>query len=359
MIENEGVPEEFCPLVFAITSKGRCAAGVSEILDCLAVKYVSPDELAELHKNPKDPAHKSVIYVTFIETEHMVKPTDPERPFKKEDYYQNPDKYTPIFHEKYLPYVSALFHCMFWDEKYQKLITVEQMKKLAHEKKSKLLGICDITCDLEGSIEFLKKYTNIDNPFFLYNPISEEVGLDVNKPSTDILYHAVDHLPTELAWDASTHFGQQLSPMIENLAMSDIQKPFAEQGLVPELEGAVISWNGELTEKFKYIIRLRLAKEEMKKKHAFNSKPKMTKDMSFISFKLEGHLFDTMAINKLFDELEKINVEFRVLDLEIGKRNGNKTFAYIQLFSKDRKSFGEAIDKITDIAQQYDITILD
>ena len=361
LIENEGIPKEFCPLVFAITSKGRVSSGTREILECLPIKIIDRNELMELVRNKNDIAQQSVIYVTYIEPKDLVKPLDEQKNFDKQDYYANPDKYVPCFHEKYLPYISCIFHCMYWDPKFQRMITIDQMKKLVQEKKSRLLGICDITCDIEGSIEFLKRYTSIDNPFYLYNPITEEVIDDVNQPSNEILYHAVDHLPTELALDSSNHFGKQLSPFIENLAMSDITRPFEQQGLVNELSRAVITWNGSLTEAYSYIKKLRLAREEMKRKPLYNVKgpSKLVRDISFTSIKLEGHLFDTMAINKIFDELEKVKVEFRVLDLEIGKRNGKKSFAYIQIFSKDRKMFGLALEKITELSQQYNLTLLD
>jgi len=37
------------------------------------------------------------------------------RPFDKKDYYEHPSNYKPIFHEKYLPYISVIFHNMYWD----------------------------------------------------------------------------------------------------------------------------------------------------------------------------------------------------------------------------------------------------
>jgi len=348
-------------LIFAITSKGRCSHGVMEILENLPITVIPAGQMADLVKNKEDPAHRSTIYVTYIETEHMVRPRDPKEPYSKKEYYASPDKYEACFHELYLPYISCIFHCMYWDEKYQRMITNEQMKRLAVEGRSRLLGICDVTCDLEGSIEFLKKYTSIDHPFFLYNPITEERNDDLTKCSTDILYHAVDHLPTELAWDATTHFGQQLAPFLENLAMSDIRKPFEENGLHNEMKKAVITHNGELTENFKYIIKLRAAKEDMRKKQAFSAKvPKpLGKEMSFISLKLEGHLFDTYAINKIFDELEKVNVHFRVLDVEIGLREGNRSYAYIQIFNQHRESFSLALEKINLITEQFGIKTLE
>lgn len=45
------------------------------------------------------------------------------------------------------------------------------MKELAQKGKNKLLGISDVTCDLEGSVEFLKKFTTPDQPFYVYDPI--------------------------------------------------------------------------------------------------------------------------------------------------------------------------------------------
>lgn len=42
--------------------------------------------------------------------------------FNKEDYYKNPGKYKSIFHKKYLPFITALFHCIYWDNHCPKYI---------------------------------------------------------------------------------------------------------------------------------------------------------------------------------------------------------------------------------------------
>jgi alpha-aminoadipic semialdehyde synthase len=62
---------------------------------------------------------------------------------------------------------------MYWDQRYPRLITNKQMKEIVEKKKNRLLGVGDVTCDFEGSIQFLKKFTTPDNPFFVYNPITE------------------------------------------------------------------------------------------------------------------------------------------------------------------------------------------
>jgi hypothetical protein len=46
-------------------------------------------------------------------------------------------------------------NCMYWDSSFPRLVTNAQAKDLALEGRLPLLGVCDITCDLHGSVEFL------------------------------------------------------------------------------------------------------------------------------------------------------------------------------------------------------------
>ena len=47
------------------------------------------------------------------------------------------------------------------------------MKNLVETGKSRLLGIGDVTCDYNGSIEWLRHFTHPDKPFWVYNPVSK------------------------------------------------------------------------------------------------------------------------------------------------------------------------------------------
>jgi alpha-aminoadipic semialdehyde synthase len=49
------------------------------------------------------------------------------------------------------------------------------MEELERKKKHRLIGVADISCDVEGSVEFLKKTTTIDNPLFLYDVKNRKV----------------------------------------------------------------------------------------------------------------------------------------------------------------------------------------
>jgi hypothetical protein len=80
---------------------------------------------------------------------------------------------------------------------------------LALEKKLRLLGICDVilfvskvSCDLNGSIECLKQYTQPEKPFFYHDSIKEEETFNNHYEYGKFVYLAIDFLPSELAFDA-------------------------------------------------------------------------------------------------------------------------------------------------------------
>ncbi len=49
-----------------------------------------------------------------------------------------------------------------------------QAQRMWKESPQRLLAVGDLTCDINGSVEFLTKSTEIEHPFFLYNPETEE-----------------------------------------------------------------------------------------------------------------------------------------------------------------------------------------
>jgi hypothetical protein len=57
---------------------------------------------------------------------------------------------------------------MYWEHRFPRLLTNKELLDLRSTGRSRLLVIADITCDKGGSIEFLKKYSSIQNPFFRF-----------------------------------------------------------------------------------------------------------------------------------------------------------------------------------------------
>jgi alpha-aminoadipic semialdehyde synthase len=81
------------------------------------------------------------------------------------------------------------------------------------------MGVCDISADYEGSIEFTRRFTSIEEPFIVYDTASDDFYEKINQ-STDscILFHSVDHLPAEMPKEASNHFGSALLPFVLQVA---------------------------------------------------------------------------------------------------------------------------------------------
>jgi len=77
------------------------------------------------------------------------------------------------------------------------------------------LGVCDVSADYEGCIEFTRRFTSIEEPFLVYNAdtndFKEKIGLATKN---SILFHSVDHLPAEMPKEASNHFGEALFPFV-------------------------------------------------------------------------------------------------------------------------------------------------
>ncbi|KYQ96940.1 aminoadipic semialdehyde synthase [Tieghemostelium lacteum] len=265
-ISQVGLPDDLLPFTFAFTSEGSVSQGALDIFKLLPHKMVTPDEMVDLVKNKK--GERGILYGTIITSEHMVEPIDPTKKFNKAEYYKDPSAYKPIFFEKYAPYISCIINCMYWDAKYPRLITIRQMEQLVETNNSRLIGVADISADINGSLEFLMKTTSIDLPLYIYDPKTQ----DVHDSTTDqkymyrdgILFLAVDNLPTEFPREATQWFGDHLLPFMEKVVKSDPNKPYDQMDDIPlEIKRACITSHGQLTPPFEYIKELRKKREAM------------------------------------------------------------------------------------------------
>ena len=98
-----------------------------------------------------------------------------------------------------------------------------------------LFAVGDISCDVNGSIEFLEHTTTIDKPFFSWDPVTNKELDEFTKDSVAIM--GVDILPTELSVESSNHFGESLLPLLKQLIenQGDFEK------LPPELVSSFVS----------------------------------------------------------------------------------------------------------------------
>ena len=206
-----------------------------------------------------DEPDRHSIYVVEVTAKDMVRRKE-GRSFQRDEYYRNPDLYAPTFAKELLPLCTLVVNCIYWDNRFPKLFTHEELKAAVQSGRDRLLGVCDITCDEDGSVP-TKKFTHIDQPFFIYDVLEDHVTHDMNGPG--VLFHAVDHLPCELPAEASTHFGNCLIPFLEKLANSKSAMGSYESmtDLPEQMRGAIICHGGKLSPNFEYIAEIRRASD--------------------------------------------------------------------------------------------------
>ena len=204
-ITDYGLPKQYSPMVFAVTGTGRVAQGIIEVLELLPHEKVEPDQLKEYPRLHDGESNKKIVISQFT-SKHLVKRKD-DKQYDKADYYEHPNQYESKFLD-YLPYVHFIVNGVYWESKYPRILGIEEFRQAVLAKKSALLGISDISADYMGSIEFTKHFTSIENPFLLYDPVSEEYHEKMAEANENtILYTSVDHLPAEMPKEASNHFG--------------------------------------------------------------------------------------------------------------------------------------------------------
>lgn len=246
-IETNGLPDSLTPMMVGFAGYGNVSKGAQEILDVLPVKEVKPKEIKSIFENLSN----KCIYKVVFKEEDMVESISPKVKFDLQDYYNNPSRYRGVF-ENYIPYLSILMNCIYWDTMYPRLITKEYIKKSCTSKKPlNLRVIGDISCDINGAIEFTSKTTNSGNPVFVYNPITDDVT-DGFK-GEGIVVMSVDNLPCELPRESSEAFSKILLPFVPEIIKADYSKDFDKLDLPFEIKNAVVLYQGRLTPNYSYI----------------------------------------------------------------------------------------------------------
>lgn len=245
-VRNVGLPLSISPLVIGVTGYGNVARGVKEVLTALGTKEIKPADLPALLESGN---RFNVYQVTFRE-EDMVEPNEAGRQFNLNEYYTQPELYRSSF-ERHLPHLSVLVNCIYWDNRYPRLVTKDCLRQKFIDNDLRLIMIGDISCDIEGSIEVTLKATNPGAPFFVYHPLTEKVTDGV--VGDGIVLMAIDNLPCELAQDASEEFGEALVQFIPAIARTNFQVPLDRLELPPPIRRALILHQGKLTPEYRYL----------------------------------------------------------------------------------------------------------
>jgi len=248
-IASEGLPEAISPLVIGVAGYGNVSKGAQEILDLLPITELPASALlaGDLHTEPGCP----IVKVVFREEDTVLPLTD-GKVFELQEYYDYPERYRAAF-PRYLPHLHALVNCIYWEPKYPRLVTKEQIRALYTDGQPTLRVIGDISCDVEGAVEVTVKATEPDDPIYVYDPEIGSIASGVEGRGPVMM--AVDILPTELPRESSAYFSNILKMFVPAIGGADYGVAFEALDLPPELKRAVICHQGGLTPDYQYIAK--------------------------------------------------------------------------------------------------------
>jgi alpha-aminoadipic semialdehyde synthase len=243
-IKNKGIPKSLSPFVVGFAGYGHVSKGAQEILDILPFEEIRPRSIEKIFTNPS----RKCVYKIIFKEEDLVQPISDDYIFELQDYYDTPEKYKSKF-ESYIPYISILMNCIYWDSRYPRLITKEYIKNNWRNIRLHVIG--DISIDINGSIEITEKATTSAMPSYVYNPKTNSIKDGVD--GEGIVIMGIDNLPCELPIESSNEFSNSLFNFIEKIVKSDYSKDFVDNDLPFEIKRAVVLYHGEFTPDYEYI----------------------------------------------------------------------------------------------------------
>ncbi|MFH1725276.1 MAG: bifunctional lysine ketoglutarate reductase /saccharopine dehydrogenase family protein [Elusimicrobiota bacterium] len=253
-IAADGLPEAVAPLVCGFAGYGNVSQGAQSILDLLPVTEIAPEELIPAFQDGGAfKEKKNRVFKVVFREEHMVEPVSPGHPFALQDYYDHPEKYRAQF-EKYVPYLTVLANCIYWDARYPRLVTKDYLKKLYGETpRPRLRVLGDITCDVDGAIECNVKPMDPGNPVFVYDPLRDraEDGWEGRGP----VVLGVANLPAELPRESSVEFSRALLPFIPGIVKADMSVGLEDVDLPDPAKRALLVHQGKLTPDYRYLAK--------------------------------------------------------------------------------------------------------
>ena len=112
-------------------------------------------------------------------------------------------------------------------------------------KDMRIRMIGDVTCDIKGSIKSTVRPATHDDPYYDYNPMTEQDEPAFSSPD-NVSVMAVDTCPNALAMDTSAYFGEMLTKHVFEPLLKGEQSDVIDRSMILK--------DGQLTPRFSYLI---------------------------------------------------------------------------------------------------------
>jgi len=145
----------------------------------------------------------------------------------------------------------------YWDKRYPRLLSETMLRKLYRAKPGfRLSVIGDLSCDIKGTIEITKRVISSSEPAFVYDPVSRKISNDLSDSGIAVM--AIDNLPCEFPKESSMEFADQVRDFVYQIAAHGITDVTNHHAPPDVIRNAVVTQNGRLTQRFKYLKMERL-----------------------------------------------------------------------------------------------------
>ncbi|XP_063928453.1 alpha-aminoadipic semialdehyde synthase, mitochondrial isoform X2 [Zophobas morio] len=258
------MPKSIGPLTVVFTGSGNVSQGSQEVFQELPHEYVAPEML----KKAAEHGSLNKVYACEVRRRHYLERAEGGG-FDPLEYEEHPERYISTFSKNIAPYASIIINGIYWAVNSPKLLTIPDAKHLLRPAHTpwlptsvgapalphRMLGICDISADPGGSIEFMNECTTIDTPFCLYDADRNKDTKSFSGPG--VLVCSIDNMPTQIPRESTDFFGDLLFPYAHDILQSNAQQPLENHKFCPPVHGAIIASNGKLTPNYEYIQDLR------------------------------------------------------------------------------------------------------
>ncbi|CAO3601197.1 unnamed protein product [Absidia cylindrospora] len=296
MIQDQGTPEKFGPLVYAFTGDGNVAHGAMDVFKELPHEFIPVEDLSKVvnDKNPR----LNKVYATHLHSKDYLEQKKNGAPMISfEHYLENPKEYHSKFHEKIAPFVNGVVTGGYWDQRYPRILTNEQLKSIQLQQEQglilpgKMMTLADIVCDVKGAFECLSHTTTIDDGFFYYDAINNKEHKNPEGKGTQIM--GIDILPAELPVESSEHFSAKLYPYLKEL----IHPGKSSKDWSPSIRDSIIAEDGKLTKAHQDLVTPLAKVQTQQQQQHQNKKTVLLLGSGMVAGPLVNHLTKRPDVN--------------------------------------------------------------
>uniref|UniRef100_A0A7E4ULH5 Saccharopine dehydrogenase n=1 Tax=Panagrellus redivivus TaxID=6233 RepID=A0A7E4ULH5_PANRE len=342
------MPRSLGPLIFVFTGTGNVSQGAQELFSHFPHEFVDPVTLPKVARK----GQLNKVYGCVVgRQDHMIRKAGGK--YDQEEFQAHPERYVSKFASEIAPYANVILNGVYWDVNTPRLITVPDAKHLLTPTGNKnldvagcptlphrLLAICDISADPGGSIEFMRECTTIDKPFNIYDADFNKTSDSFDNPS-GCLVCSIDNMPAQMPIEATEQFGNLIYPYVIDMLNCGTDHDINRLQCRDEIKNAIITSEGELTPKFKYINDLR--NEQRRSHHKAKVMAGNEKQVLLLG---AGMVSDPFA--HYFSLQKKVNLTVATDSQRDGQRLaalGNNINSVLLDIQKDPERLGELISK--------------